>query len=332
VEKLLGLAEGTVTDLAALLAEKEKVVFLSHRGWYDPEGNVPLLLTELDRLLSGEGKGAILYLGKDCNSRGASMYARPSSGNGAGPDLCLSFGTDILSESLPGSQPASGIGGSTIIAFDTFLTRTVEKGAAAFPLPHFGEKDGTFIGAGGLEQKLTRAMVPPQGVGSLWDTLDEISEAMGKSLSFAPADSDESGEEGRAEGGRGDKVSLPSPPDVAGGKCLILRGIPVANGRLRRVEESAPLFPGKVVEVNPGDFASLGLQEGDKVSILSGSGQMAAAVKPDLKTPLGQVHLPFDPADDEMVSFASAAERPDGWPADCRRLTALEKQSPEKEG
>jgi hypothetical protein len=47
-------------------------------------------------------------------------------------------------------------------------------------------------------------------------------------------------------------------------------------------------------------------------------------VRADLKTPPGQVHLPFDPENEKLAAFAAAAERPEGWPLDLRRLSALD--------
>ena len=48
-------------------------------------------------------------------------------------------------------------------------------------------------------------------------------------------------------------------------------------------------------------------------------------VRADLKTPRGQIHLPFDPADRELGEFAKAAERGEGWPATVVRFSSLEK-------
>jgi NADH dehydrogenase/NADH:ubiquinone oxidoreductase subunit G len=324
VEKRLGLPEGSVEDLARRVAASERVVFVGHRGWYDPEGSIPSLLKELDRLLSGEGTGTPLYLGRDCNSRGAAEAAAASPPPEGDPDLVLLAGADPLGSALPGSPLAKRISeAETVIVFDTFLTETARAADALFPLPTFAEKEGCFTSSSGLSQQLRRAMSPPPGVVSLRETLEGLASSLGKSLSpaGAPKVSPPGAAGPAASGGK-----FPS----AGERFLVLRGIPIADHRIRLVEESAPLFPGPVAEVHPADLAALGLKSGDSVRVVSGGSKLVRQVKADLKTPPGLVHLPCDPADAEMAAFVGEAERPDGWPATLRKLGGLEKAADER--
>ncbi len=324
VEKQLGLPEGSVEDLARRVAASVRVVFVGHRGWYDPEGSVPSLLKELDRLLSGEGTGMPLYLGRDCNSRGAAAAAAagPPPPEGA-PGLVLLAGADPLGTALPGSPLAKRISeAETVIVFDTFLTETARAADVLFPLPTFAEKEGSFTSSSGLSQQLRQAMSPPPGVVSLRKTLEGLASSLGKSLSpgSLPKGSPPGAASPVAPGGK-----LPS----AGERFLVLRGIPIADHRIRLVEESAPLFPGPVVEAHPADLAALGLKSGDSVRVVSGGSELVRQVKADLKTPPGQVHLPCDPADAEMAAFVGESERPEGWPATLRKLAGLERAAGE---
>jgi hypothetical protein len=45
--------------LAALIAAAKAPVFVANRGWFDPTGQVPRLLVEIDRLLAGPGAGIV---------------------------------------------------------------------------------------------------------------------------------------------------------------------------------------------------------------------------------------------------------------------------------
>jgi NADH dehydrogenase/NADH:ubiquinone oxidoreductase subunit G len=324
VEEQLGLPGGSVEELARRIAAGERVVFVGHRGWYDPEGSVPSLLKELDRLLSGEGAGMPLFLGRDCNSRGAAEVAaagRPTA-EGA-PDLVLLAGADPLGTALPGSPLAKRINeAETVIVFDTFPTETARAADVLFPLPTFAEKEGRFTSSSGLSQQLRRAISPPPGVVSLRETLEGLASSLGKSLpqGSVPKGSPPAAASPAASGG-----TLPS----AGERFLVLRGIPIADHRIRLVGESAPLFPGPVAEVHPVDLAALGLESGDSVKVLSGGGELVRQVKADLKTPPGMVHLPCDPADAGMAAFVGKAERPEGWPATLRKLAGLERVAAE---
>jgi NADH dehydrogenase/NADH:ubiquinone oxidoreductase subunit G len=319
VEKALGLPSGALGELASRLAQSAKPVFLSHRGWYDPAGRVPALLAELDRLLQGGSSRGIIYLGRDCNSRGLSGDQPPAAPEAR--DLLLLFGADPRGTALPSSPllELTEMAGTTIV-FDTCLTKTALAADAVIPLPHFAEKEGSFRASNGLDQRLERAMTPPPGVFPLRETLEEGGKMIPGGPSGAPA-REESGPGTAAPSGEGVfALSLPA----AGERCLVLRAIPVADHRLRIVSESEAFFPGEKAEVHPGDLPDLGVEEGAKVRLTSGGAVVELEVRADLKTPPGQVHLPFDPENEKLAAFAAAAERPEGWPIDFRRLSALD--------
>jgi predicted molibdopterin-dependent oxidoreductase YjgC len=237
--------------------------------------------------------------------------------------VLLVFGADPVGNGLSGSPAAAEVSAAgTVIVFDAFLTKTAEAADAVFPMPTFAEKDGTFVSATGLEQKLQKAMVPPAGVAQLWESFDVIAEESGRSLSFAPSMEEKEGGERAPEAvsPAGD-VALPGP----GEKRVVLRGVPVADHRLLQVEETGVLLPGAVVEINPADLGGLGIDDGETVAVISGGARLERKVRGDLKVPPGQVHLPFDGASGDDVAFAAAAERPAGWPAVERRLDGIEK-------
>lgn len=328
IEKQLSLAAGSIETLAAKVASSEKTVFAGHRGWYDPEGSVAALLRELDRLLAGEGRGRALFLGRDCNSRGAveRTFAAPS--REGSPDLFFLVGADPLGNAPPGSALRQELAGAeTVIVVDTYVTATGQAADVLFPLPHFAEKDGTFTSSSGLRQKLGRAMSPPPGVVSLGETLSDLAEALGKDLATGPATEEKEGK-GLSPATLPRSGVIPGPDE----RTLVLCGVPLADHRVRLVQESGPLFPGPVVEIHPSGLAALGLETGDTVRLTSGEGVLTRQVKAALKVPPGRLHLPCDPADGELGAFVEAAERPAEWPATILRLAGLEKAAGEVKG
>ena len=88
------------------------------------------------------------------------------------------------------------------------------------------------------------------------------------------------------------------------------------------------LMPAPAVEINPADLDAHGLSGGERVRLLSGDSALEVEVKTDLKVPRGQIHFPFDPADATVRDFVEKADRPQGWPAVCIRLSSMEKMSP----
>lgn len=327
VEAHLGLATGAVASLAALVAEKEKVVFVSHRGWHDPSGLVPRLLKELNGLLAGDAATGIVYQGRDCNSRGASAFA---GGEGKGkPDLLLLFGVDLAGGAPPFSELRQRMSdAATVVTFDSFLNETVMAADAVFPLPHAAEKEGTFIASNGLAQKVNRAMEPPAGVPPLWDHLDLLAESLGKSLSFAPSLGAGAADEGEGTPGDAGLPAATANLPASGEKHLLLRGIFTADHRLRLVPETVRMMPATAVEINPADLGAHGLSGGERVRLLSGESALEVEVRTDLKVPRGQIHFPFDPADATVRDFVEKADRPKEWPAVCIRLSSMEKGSP----
>jgi predicted molibdopterin-dependent oxidoreductase YjgC len=323
VEKRLGLPPGSLDALAEKVTAGGKTVFVGHRGWFDATGALPRLLAELDRLLSGE-EGKAVYLGRDCNSLGASREARGAGSGEETPDLLLLFGADPLGTALPGSPLRKKLAGaSTVIVFDTYATETGRVADILFPLPHFAEKEGSFISSSGLRQALGRAMVSPPGVVPLADSLARLAAVLGKEIAV-PA---ESGER-RAGGAPASPGSLPPGPEE---RCLVLCGSPVADHRVRLVAESEQLFPGSRLEVHPSSLPDLGLEDGDTVRLTSGEGGVARRVRADLKVPPGKLHLPCDPSDAELRAFVEQAVSPPEWPPTMLRLDGVEKIATEQE-
>jgi predicted molibdopterin-dependent oxidoreductase YjgC len=100
--------------------------------------------------------------------------------------------------------------------------------------------------------------------------------------------------------------------------------------RVRVVPEADRVFSALALEVNPGDLAAFGLAAGGAARITSGAGELIVPVRADWRTPPGQLYLPFNPADESLVAFIRAAERPAQWPLSCISLTGIAPAGPGK--
>jgi predicted molibdopterin-dependent oxidoreductase YjgC len=252
----------------------------------------------------------------------AAESSRPVSGEA--PELLLVFGADPLGTALTASAFEARVREArSVVVFDTFLTRTAEAAELVFPLPNFSEKEGTYVAGNGLAQKLYPALPAMPHVPPLWGTLDEIARAAGD-FAFSPGGGHPGPEPptSRREGGLpAAALSLPPLPEPE--RWLIVRGTPLTDHRLRLLPETKLLFPEPAVEIHPSEIAVLDLEEGQKARLVSGAAEIFLPVKADPRTPPGQIHLPFDPANHSLAEFVRAAVPRKGWPASYH-LTAIQ--------
>jgi NADH dehydrogenase/NADH:ubiquinone oxidoreductase subunit G len=321
VEAAAGMEAGALRRLAALVAAAKTPLFVGHRGWYDPEGQVPRLLDELDRMLGGTEAKGILYLRTDCNSRGTAELVSATDPELDGePEALLVVAADPLGTALPGSPFERWTRDARVlVVFDSFLTPTAQRADFVFPLRTFAEKGGTFVANNGLQQRLAAALPAPAGVPELRATLEAIAAGLGHEMAWEPPA--ERPELWRPPA----RPSAPGPFPAAGPgeRWLVLRGTPLADHRVRVVPEADRLFSTPALEVHPHDLAALGLAAGGEARVSSGSAAITLPVRPDWRTPPGQLHLPVDPRDERLAAFALAALRGEGWARGCVRVTGI---------
>jgi predicted molibdopterin-dependent oxidoreductase YjgC len=319
VEAEAGLAAGSLRQLAAAVAAAKNPMFVAHRGWFDPSGQVPRLLTEIDRLLAGPAAAGILYLRTDCNSRGTAALAAAADPEPDGdPEVLLVFGADPLGTAVPGSPFETWTRRAKfLVVFESLLTPTAEAADLLLPLRTFAEKDGTFVAGNGVAQRLRAALVPPPTVPALRESLAALAAGFGHTIEFAsPAAT-------RAPLWSPPERPVAPPPAPEGGRLLHLRWTPFVDDRVRVVPEADRIFPRPALEVHPGDLAGLGLAAGGRARLSSGAVAVTVDVRADRRTPPGQLHLPLDPVDPQLAAFVREASRPAGWPLACVLLTGL---------
>jgi NADH-quinone oxidoreductase subunit G len=321
VESLTGLAPGALRRLAAEIATAKSPIFVANRGWFDPSGQVPRLLVEIDRLLGGSDAKGIFFLRTDCNSRGTAELVAAAEPELAGePEVLLVAAADPLGTAIPGSAfEVWTRRAKFLVVFESTLTPTAEAADLVLPLRAFAEKDGTFIASNGVAQHLTAALAPSAAAPPLRSTLAAIATALGREAVFAAPATPRQTLWSPPE--RPSAPLIPSPAGTA--RLLSLRWSPLVDQRVRLVPEADKIFAAPALEVHPSDLAACGLVDGGAARLSSGPAEVTVPVRADRRTPPGQLYLPLDPMDPRLAAFARAAVRPEGWPLACVELTGL---------
>jgi NADH dehydrogenase/NADH:ubiquinone oxidoreductase subunit G len=321
VETATGLPAGSLRALAARIAAARTPVFVANRGWFDPSGQVPRLLVEIDRLLGGGEAKGIFYLRTDCNSRGtAALVAAAEPELDGGAELLFVVAADPLGSAIPGSAFESWTRAAKfLVVFESTLTPTAAAAHLVLPKRAFAEKDGTFVAGNGVAQQLTAALAPATTVPALRSTLAAIAGALNRPVAFSSPTTARQARWSPPE--RPVATQLPLAADQ--GRCLHLRWSPLADHRVRLVPEADRIFPGPALEVHPDDLAARGLTDGGWVRLRSGAVEVSVPVRADWRTPPGQLYLPLDPSDARLAAFARAAERFAGMPLSSISLAGL---------
>jgi predicted molibdopterin-dependent oxidoreductase YjgC len=321
VEVAAGLATGSLRELAALLVAAKTPILVANRGWFDPTGQVPRLLVEIDRLLCGPEAKGIIFLRTDCNSRGtAALVAATEPELEGDAELLLVVAADPLGSAIPGSAFETWTRKAKfLVVFESTLTPTAAAAHLVLPLRSFAEKEGTFVAGNGVDQHLKAALAPAAAVPALRTTLDGIAAGLDRQVTFAPPSIARQPRWSPPE--RPIAPVLPSATDRS--RCLHLRWSPLNDHRVRLVPEADRVFVAPALEVHPGSLAAFGLTDGGKARLVSGPADMTIAVRADWRTPPGQLYLPLEPGNEQLAVFARAAVRLEGWPLACVHLTGL---------
>ena len=319
-EVAAGLAAGSLGKLAAQIAGAKKPVFVANRGWFDPTGQVPRLLVEIDRLLAGPVAGGIIYLRTDCNSRGtAELVAAAEPELDGEPEVLIVVAADPLGTAIPGSAFENWTRKAKyLVVVESTLTPTAMAAHLVLPLQVFAEKGGTYVAGNGVVQKLTAALTPPPTVGPLRQTLAAVALRLGRHVAFSAP--------GKQRGplrSSPERPAAPIAPLPEGTRCLHLRWSPLADHRIRLVHEADRIYAVPALEVHPDTLAALGLVDGGLARISSGAAELAVPVRADWRTPPEQFYLPLDPQNLQLAEFARTALRPAGWPLSCIHLTGV---------
>jgi predicted molibdopterin-dependent oxidoreductase YjgC len=204
------------------------------------------------------------------------------------------------------------------VALDLFLTDSSSRADVVFPAETFAEKEGTTTNVEGRVQKVARIVAGPGQTQADWSILEEIARRMGAPMGFQDAAS-VSAEIARVAPAYtgigwgdlfGDGVVVPregveqplryQPVDhqmasVSAPFVLHLARTLYDDGvEMRHSLSLHNLAPGARVYLHPADAATLGVAEGDEVTVETASGAASASATFDASLVRGVVYVPFN--------------------------------------
>jgi len=120
-------------------------MFVANRGWFDPSGQVPRLLVEIDRLLAGTRPRDLLP------AHGLQTAAEPRPGAAAEPELdgdrrcCWWLPRPTRNGAARHGLRDLDRRAKFLVVVESALTPTAEAAHLVLPMPMFAEKEGTYV-------------------------------------------------------------------------------------------------------------------------------------------------------------------------------------------
>jgi formate dehydrogenase major subunit/NADH-quinone oxidoreductase subunit G len=327
-----GISPETITALATDYASAEKALILLPIGLGYPAHSKDLAqaLANLAILAGKFGKEGcgILVLGEKNNSQGAADLGIHPTANGLNAaaiiDGCISGAVKLLC--VAGENPVVSYPDRVkvekaldavpfLVVQDLFLTETAQKADVVLPAKSFAEKCGTFTSAGRNVQRVRKAvkavglaksdreifaelMTLLTGSAVSADAAGLFKEIAASTPGYAGLDFDRLGNDGCVY-----PVSLTpklvpltaAAQDVAEGKFALVTGSALYHcGTMSRYGEGPMLVcPEQYIELGRKDAATLGVVEGDKVTVAASSGKLVLPVKVGVRMPEGVVFAPY---------------------------------------
>ena len=187
-----------------------------------------------------------------------------------------------------------------LVVQDMFLTETAALAHVVLPSVSPAEENSTVTNVEGRVQRTVRAMNPIAASKADWDILNEVARAMGQSLGYSSVDSVVKAIRGAVTSVNGTGTALPAiqpaPAAVAadGFPLRMLAGaLMFDRSTIQRESTVLPtLAPDPYLEINPADATTLGLSDGDMVTVASPHGSITRQTKVSDATPAGAVFVP----------------------------------------
>lgn len=215
------------------------------------------------------------------------------------------MGCDPLLELPEGERWEAALGKlELLVVQDAFRTEAVRRAHVAIPMAVAAEVSGSFTSCERRVQAWRRAVPSPGRPG--WWVLDQLAHRLGRGWGYEDARNVQDelirdvpfyrwGEVWRVEDGGGGARAA-QPPEPPGGPFRLLLGdAPLHNGLLSsRCPALRSVVPGPYLGMNPEDARSLGVSEGQEVTVISTGAQLRVPVRPCEELPPGTLFLPVN--------------------------------------
>ena len=345
VAEACGLAAADITALARDYAKAEKALILLPLGLGYPGHGKELAqalinLALLTGKLGKEGCG-VLIMGEKNNSQGAAdLGLYPATGKNAAAiiDGCATGAIKTLY--VAGENPVVSYPDRKrveaaldkvdfLIVQDLFLTETAAKADVVLPACSFAEKDGSFTSVGKAVQRVNRAIKPIGQARSDFEILNQLCAVLAGTPAYTDAAAtfaeiaasvpayqgmtlDALGDDGVVHEASGTSkfVAVTGAPVAAeAGKLALVTGSALNHcGTLSRFGEG-PMYvcPEGYVELGREDASSLGIKEGDQVTVKSAGAEIRLKAKVGSRLPKGVVFAPYHFGDQSVNNLSTGA-------------------------
>lgn len=345
VAERCGMSVEDITTLAREYAQAERSLIMLPIGLGYPGHGKTLAQAVINlALLAGkvgkEGSG-VLVMGEKNNSQGAAdLGIHPVSGgldargilegctSGAIKTLYVVGENPVVSYPNRRKVEAALDAVEFLVVQDLFMTETASKADVVLPASSFAEKDGTFTSAGRAVQRVRKAIAPigmsrsdfdiftdlytalvGEGFGGLNDTFAEIASTV---PAYSGLTLDNLGENGVVYPVENKPRFIAAgaiPQEPTGGALALVTGSALNHcGTLSLYGEGPMLVcPEGYVELNGGDAATLGVTEGQGVTVKSSLGEIKLKAKLSKRLPAGVVFAPYHFSDMSINSITDGA-------------------------
>lgn len=255
--------------------------------------------------LASAAKGRLCVLGRNCNSRGASML-----GLNQGYDEKMSalrdgnlkavyiMGANPAREAPDLEEPLSKV--DFLVVQDLFLTETAKLADVVLPAASFAEVDGTYTASDGRCLAVRQAL-PAKGGRPDWQILAEL----GKRMDFCgfnfsgPGQVQAEMKSHFAQASNGsdaaDFETLISEKPPAAQSFLLIKCLSIfdfgSGTRTSRVSDLRYLARVRYAEMHPADASRLGITKGDRICIQTDDENIRATAKTSIRVPVGVVMI-----------------------------------------
>jgi len=340
-----GMSADDISALAREYAKAEKALILLPIGiGYPGHGKILAQAVINLALLTGkigkEGCG-VLIMGEKNNSQGAAdLGIHPVAGgrDAAGIlDGCVSGAIKTLYVvgenpvvSYPNRKKVESALDSVgfLVVQDLFLTETASKADVVLPACSFAEKNGTFTSVGKAVQKVRKAIAPIGMARSDFEIFSDLYSSLGGEVpkgldatfneiaaavpSYRGLTLEQLGENGAVYPVTNKPRFMPvagSAQELTAGAMALVTGSALNHCGTLSLYGEGPMYvcPEGYIELNNGDAAKLGVEEGQSLTVRSSVGEVKLKAKVSMRLPSGVVFSPYHFSDMSINGITDGA-------------------------